>query len=124
MQAPTIRLGGKFMRIRTTREVIEDHLRRRATGDLDGDLHKNYDPDVIVLHPDGEARGHEGIRHLAERFSRYQIGGSLRCHRLLTSGEIGVLEWSGLGGRNPQALLQQAPASSAIGDRHGNLSAA
>jgi hypothetical protein len=94
------------MRIRTTREVIEDHLRRRATGDLDGDLQKNYDPDVIVLHPDGEARGHEGIRHLATRFSRYQNGSSLRCHRLLTSGEIGVLEWSGLGGRTDTLMLE------------------
>lgn len=94
------------MRIRTTREVVEDHLRRRATGDLDGDLQLNYHPDVIVLHPDGEARGHDGIRRLARRFSRYQSDGTLRCHRLLTSGEIGVLEWSGLGGRTDTLTLE------------------
>jgi hypothetical protein len=94
------------MRIRTTREVIEDHLRRRAAGDLDGDLRHNYDPDVIVLHPDGEARGHDGVRRLARHFSRYQNDGSLRCQRLLTSGEIGVLEWSGLGGRTDTLMLE------------------
>jgi hypothetical protein len=94
------------MRKRTTREVLEDHLRRRAAGDLDGDLLTNYDPDVIVLHPDGEALGHEGIRRLARRFSRYQNDGSLRCHRLLTSGEIGVLEWSGLSGRTDTLMLE------------------
>jgi hypothetical protein len=94
------------MRNRSTRDVIEDHLRRRAAGDLEGDLQHNYDPDVIVLHQDGEARGHEGIRLLAERFSRYQNDGSLRCQRLLTSGEIGVLEWSGLGGRTDTMMLE------------------
>src|SRR5262245_56626055 len=94
------------MRMRTTRDVLTDHLRRRAAGDLDADLRRNYDPDVIVLHPDGEARGHDGIRHLARRFSRYQNAGSFSCHRLLTSGEIGVLEWSGLGGRTDTLMLE------------------
>jgi hypothetical protein len=94
------------MRNRCTRDVLDDHLRRRAAGDLDGDIKHNYDPEVIVLHPDGEARGHDGIRHLAEHFSRYQSDGSFRCHRLLTSGEIGVLEWSGLGGRTDTLMLE------------------
>jgi hypothetical protein len=94
------------MHIRTTRDVLEDHLRRRAAGDLDGDLLTNYHTDVIVLHPDGESRGHDGIRRLARRFSRYQSDGSFRCHRLLTSGEIGVLEWSGLGGRTETLMLE------------------
>lgn len=94
------------MRIRTTRDVLEDHIRRRAAGDLDGDLEVNYHPDVIILHPDGEARGHEGIRRLAQRFARYQNGGSFRCHRLLASGEIGVLEWSGVGGRTDTLMLE------------------
>src|SRR5688572_22301645 len=94
------------MRIRTTREVLEDHLLRRAAGDLDGDLQANYAPTVIVLHPDGEARGHDGVRRLARHFSRYQGDGSFRCHRLLTSGEIGVLEWSGLSGRTDTLMLE------------------
>ena len=38
--------------------------------------------------------------------ARHQNGASLRCHRLLTSGEIGVLEWSGLGGRTDTLMLE------------------
>jgi hypothetical protein len=94
------------MRHRTTRDVLDDHLRRRAAGDLDGDLQANYHPDVIVLHPDGEARGHDGVRRLAGRFSRYQHGADFVCHRLLASGDIGVLEWSGRGGRTDTLMVE------------------
>jgi hypothetical protein len=94
------------MRHRSTRDVLDDHLRRRAAGDLDGDLLANYAPDVIVLHPDGEAFGHDGVRRLAERYSRYQADGEFRCHRVLTSGEIGILEWSGRGGRTDTMMVE------------------
>jgi hypothetical protein len=94
------------MRYRSTRDVLDDHLRRRAAADLDGDLLANYAPDVIVLHPDGEAFGHDGVRWLADRFSRYQIDAEFRCHRVLTSGEIGVLEWSGRGGRTDTMMIE------------------
>jgi hypothetical protein len=94
------------MRHRSTRDILDDHLRRRAAGDLDGDLLANYAPDVIVLHPDGEAFGHEGVRWLADRFSRYQVDGEFRCHRVLTAGEIGVLEWSGRGGRTDTLWIE------------------
>ena len=94
------------MQYRSTRDVLDDHVRRRAAGDLDGDIQINYDPDVIVLHPNGEARGHDGVRRLARRFARYLNAGSFRCHRLLTSGEIGILEWSGLGGLTSTLTLE------------------
>jgi hypothetical protein len=60
------------MHLRQTRDVLTDHLRRRAAGDLDGDLATNYHPDVVLLHP--------------------------VCHRLLASDQVGIFEWSGLGG--------------------------
>jgi hypothetical protein len=84
------------MLIRTTRDVLTDHLRRRATSDVDGDVTTNYHPDVVILHPDGESRGHDGVRALAGRLGRYN--GTVECHRLLTSDQVGILEWSGLGG--------------------------
>ncbi len=92
--------------VRTTREVLDDHLRRRSAGDLDGDIRANYHPDVILLYPEGELRGHDGVRRLAEHHSRYQSDGSLRCLRLLTADEVGVLEWSGLGGRTDTLMLE------------------
>lgn len=94
------------MRHRSTRDILDDHLRRRAAGDLSGDLLANYAPDVIVLHPDGEAFGHDGVRRLADRFSRYHVDSEFRCHRVLTSGEIGVLEWSGRGGRTDTMMIE------------------
>ncbi|GAA0897922.1 nuclear transport factor 2 family protein [Virgisporangium aurantiacum] len=94
------------MRHRSTRDILDDHLRRRAAGDLDGDLLANYAPDVIVLHPDGEAFGHDGVRWVADRLSRYQSDSEFRCHRVLTSGEIGVLEWSGRGGRTDTMTIE------------------
>jgi len=94
------------IRTRTTRQVLEDHLLRRATGDLDGDLRTNYHPDVVVLHPDGELRGHAGVRRLANQLCRYESDGSFQCHRLLTADDIGILEWSGLGGRTDTLTLE------------------
>jgi hypothetical protein len=94
------------MRHRSTRDVLDDHLRRRASGDLDGDLLANYATDVIVLHPDGEAFGHDGVRWLADRFYRYHTDKEFRCLRVLTSGEIGVLEWSGIGGRTDTMMIE------------------
>lgn len=91
---------------RTTREVIDDHVRRRTVGDLDGDIRANYHPDVILLHPAGELRGHDGVRRLAHDLSRYPTSGSFRCLRLLTAEEVGVLEWDGLGGRTETLMLE------------------
>ncbi len=94
------------MQSRSTREVLNDHLRRRIAGDLNGDLRTNYSLDVVVLHPEGEVRGHDGVRHLAQRLFRYEVDGSFRCHRLLTAEEVGVIEWSGLGGRTDTLMLE------------------
>jgi len=84
------------MHIRSTRDVLTDHLRRRATSDIDGDITANYHPDVVILHPDGESHGHEGVRELAHRLGRYN--GTVECHRLLASDQVGIVEWSGLSG--------------------------
>jgi len=91
---------------RTTRNVLDDHLARRSAGDLDGDLSTNYDPDVMILHSGGALRGHDGVRDLDRQLSRYRSTNSLQCHRLLTSGELGVVEWSGLGGRTDTLTLE------------------
>lgn len=94
------------MHIRTTRDVLEDHLARRRTGDLDGDLRTNYDPEVMILHAGGALRGHDGVRELARLLSRYRANSRFRCHRLLTADELGVVEWSGLGGRTDTLTLE------------------
>jgi hypothetical protein len=94
------------MRTRSTRHVIEDHLRRRAAGDLEGDLRTNYHDGVVLLHPDGDLRGRDGVRQLARQLNRYECDGSFRCHRLITADEIAIMEWSGLGGRTDTLTLE------------------
>jgi hypothetical protein len=91
---------------RTTRDVLDDHLARRSAGDLEGDLCTNYDPDVMILHAGGALRGYDGVRDLNRQLSRYRATNSFQCHRLLTSGELGVVEWSGLGGRTDTLTLE------------------
>jgi hypothetical protein len=93
------------MQVRTTREVLDHHLRCRANGDLDGDVRANYHPDVILLYPEGELHGHAGVRKLADELSRYQPHG-FRCLRLLTADEMAVLEWCGIGGRTDTLELE------------------
>jgi hypothetical protein len=43
---------------RTTDDVLQDHLRRRQAGDLEGDFAHNYAPDVVILCKDGAFEGH------------------------------------------------------------------
>jgi hypothetical protein len=94
------------MHTRTTRQVIADHVRRRAEGDLDGDLRENYHPNVAILWCDEVLHGHDGVRRLARLQSRYHGDGTFHCHRLLTNDEMAVLEWSGLGGRTDTLTLE------------------
>ena len=94
------------MHTRTTREVLDDHLARRSAGDLDGDLTTNYHPNIMILHAGGAVRGHDGVRRLASLLSRYHGNGSFQCHRVLTTDELAVIEWSGLGGRTDTLTLE------------------
>jgi hypothetical protein len=55
---------------RDARQVMEDHLRMRRDGDLDGDLRENYHPDVIVLTARKVYRGHDGVRESAHTLWR------------------------------------------------------
>lgn len=81
--------------VRDARKVLEDHLDRRDEGDLEADLARNYHPDVLLLSAEGVNRGHDGVRALAAVLDRYIPRGQYSYRRLLTDGEIGMLEWSG-----------------------------
>ncbi len=52
---------------RSPAAVLADHLERRASGDVEGDIEANYHADVVVLSPVGLAHGHDGVRASAER---------------------------------------------------------
>ncbi|MGN8024592.1 nuclear transport factor 2 family protein [Microbacterium sp. 22242] len=79
--------------MRTTREVIEDHLSRRLEGDLDGDL-RNYSPEVVRLTGSGVYRGLQGVRESSEELGRLVGDATLACTLMVTEGGYAYLEWT------------------------------
>lgn len=48
--------------MKSTEEVLRNHLERRCRHDLEGDLAHNYADHVVVLSKDGVFHGKDGIR--------------------------------------------------------------
>jgi hypothetical protein len=78
---------------RATQEVFEDHLRRRATGDLAGDLEQNYARDVVLLCKDGVLKGLDAVRASAEQLGTQLPNARFEYITCLTHEEYGFLEW-------------------------------
>lgn len=84
--------------VRTTEDVLRDHLHCRRNGDIEGDLARNYDRDVVLLSAEGVNRGHDGVRLLARILQTYVPAGAYDYRQLLCEGEIGMLQWTAHGG--------------------------
>lgn len=80
--------------MRTTTEVLHDHLMRRLSDDVTGDIEENYAPEVVVLTGSGIYRGHEGVARCAEELARLVGGGRYRYEETLVCEEFAFLEWS------------------------------
>lgn len=80
---------------RSTRDVLDAHLKCRRRGDLDGDIHDNYHPDVVLLSAEGVHHGTDAVRASAGVLRRYLPDGDYRYRQVLTRGEVGMLVWSG-----------------------------
>jgi hypothetical protein len=78
---------------RSTREVLEDHLRLRAAGNLEADLRRNISPEIAVLTRTGPWRGHDAVRAQAEALARYTGHNGYRYDALVVASEMGYLEW-------------------------------
>jgi SnoaL-like domain len=78
---------------RSTREVLEDHLRLRAAGDLEADLRRNISPDIALLTRTGTWRGHDGVRAQADALARYTGHNGYGYDAVVVEGEMGYLEW-------------------------------
>lgn len=53
--------------VRTTEQVIHDHLEQGKHGSGEQDLPHNYADDVVVFIAEGIGHGHDGVRAVAER---------------------------------------------------------
>lgn len=81
-------------RNRTTTEVLEDHLNRRLSGDVEADIATNYAEDIIILSGQGVFHGHEGVRASADRLAAVTKGATFHYKRTVIEAEYGLLEWT------------------------------
>ncbi len=92
-------------RTRTTREVLDDHLRlaQRTDGqppgpaNLEEDISRNFSPDIVLLTGYGLFRGLEGLRAKAKLLDEQLPNGRWVYRNVMAEGELGFLEWSGVG---------------------------
>jgi hypothetical protein len=80
--------------MRSTREVLEDHLRLRAEGDLDADLARNVAEDIVILTEGGVFLGHDGVREQAQALALCSHHDGYEYDALVIEGEVGFLRWS------------------------------
>jgi hypothetical protein len=81
------------LRIRSTREVLDDHLRLANEGALDDDLVRNVAQDISVLSGRGVFRGHDGVRELARQLMEEIPSGRWTYLSTQVAGRMAFLEW-------------------------------
>lgn len=101
------------LRRRSPREVLEDHLALRKANDLDEDIRRNYDPDVILLSLTAGRRGHDGVREMAAELQRDCAGNDYDYDEVLVNGDVGMLVWSA---RCPQGSISDGTDSYIVRD--------
>ncbi|ARS38140.1 nuclear transport factor 2 family protein [Pontibacter actiniarum] len=80
--------------MRTTRQVLEDHLEKSKSGTVDEDLRLNFAENVVMLTTFGVFRGHEGMKHLAKLLREQLPEMTLTYEDFQVEGKVGFLEWS------------------------------
>ena len=80
--------------MRTPRQVLDDHLRRAKTGDIEGDVSANYADDVILIDRETVRRGHAGVREAARQLGAELPDAAYEYVTTHVEGEIGYLQWT------------------------------
>lgn len=80
--------------MRSTREVIEDHLALRREHDLGADVERNYADDLLVMAKDGVFRGKDGIRKTARILQENLPDATYRYELLRVADDYALLGWS------------------------------
>lgn len=97
---------------RTTREVLEDHLRCRMAGDVEADLARNYAADVVVLASNRTTEGHDGVREL-QTMLRDHVPHSYEIPVSHVRGPYAFIEWRA---REPGRSVEDGADSFVIRD--------
>ncbi len=80
--------------MRSTEDVLRDHLERRRRDDLEGDLERNYSDELVVLSKDGSYRGKDGIRTTASILRKNLPDARFDYDLLRVENEFALLSWS------------------------------
>ena len=86
--------GADLVSSRSAREVLDDHLRLRAEGDLAADLERNYAPHVVLLCEDGAFHGVAAVKHSADELGRQLPNARFTYPSVQVDGEFGFLRWA------------------------------
>jgi hypothetical protein len=98
---------------RSPREVLEDHLALRMANELEDDIRRNYDPEVILLSLTAARRGHDGVRQMAAELQRDCAGNDYEYDEVLVNDDVGMLVWSA---RCPQGTITDGTDSFVVRD--------
>lgn len=79
---------------RTTREVLDDHLRLADAWDFETDLARNFSDDIVLLTSYGIFRGIDGVREKVRLLGEHLPGGRWTYRTIMAEGEMGFLEWT------------------------------
>ncbi|HTN62359.1 MAG TPA: nuclear transport factor 2 family protein [Devosia sp.] len=77
---------------RSTKQVLEDHLRLRIDHDIEADIERNYSPEVVMLTAVGKQSGHDAVRN----YQRILVEHVPRAYEIvvqLVSGRFAFIEW-------------------------------
>ena len=78
---------------RTTREVLESHLKYRDTGNIDKDLQENFASDVVLFTNKGKFYGHEGIKYFKDLLVQETQTENYIYPLKLIDGPYAYIEW-------------------------------
>ena len=80
--------------MRSTAEVLDEHLRLRSAGELEKDLAHNYAPDVVLLCDPGVLQGREAVRKSADRLAWQIPHARFEYPVRQVQGEYALLVWN------------------------------
>jgi len=89
--------SGDDLTSRSPQAVLEDHVRLRERGELDEDLERNYDADVLLLTGRRTFTGHDGVRAAAGLLGDAVDSESYRFRTLVVGDRMGFAEWTAQG---------------------------
>jgi hypothetical protein len=78
---------------RSTREVLDDHLRLLVAGRVQEDLARNYASNVAVLGETGVLYGHLGVCHWHERLDRHLPDTAMTFITRQVVGDHALVAW-------------------------------